>query len=414
MAGSRDSMSGLSSSGIVRLIKKRKREDTEEKNSVENYDGAVREEKRTPLTLSALPTDLLMLTASMLDVKSFIQLSVSSKVMQQEMHHVDYWQKKLSALGYNEKALNKVLTKAKINDFPRWYRALSVFPVSSRAEVKAWELYCLTGEVTAIEYAIKRYKLHVNTTKGVYQYTMLHLAALSGADQAMRHLVQRYNIPKKAIAVNGDNVLHCAARHGAMQCAIYAIDVLSIDPITTNRDGNNAMHLAALGASVDLMRYLVKRFEILRYSQNRFGGNMLLCAAQGGSVSGIKCAITEFKLSPNSKTYLGANVLYFAAQSHSVATLSYVVNELNIAIDSKSSLRKTVLHYAAASGSAEMVHCVRQLARNAGVTLAPEAQDSLGKDAFFYANLSSNAIKVKQALEVEITPSGQKKIIKNG
>lgn len=191
--------------------------------------------------------------APLLDAKSVANLSACSFTLYQQTKRIPFWKDKLLTLGYNSDQLGQMIHANAIENYKKLYRTL--LDVGNRQKLLAWELFCLSGEPTAIQHAIQSEGLTAQT-KGLFDRNALHYVAWSGSVEAMRYAIETLKIDPKSVDNNGKNALHYAAWDGSVEGMRYAIATLKVDPKSVDGNGKNALHYAAWGGSVHAVLFL--------------------------------------------------------------------------------------------------------------------------------------------------------------
>lgn len=287
---------------------------TSEKNILDDMPRLVSDEILPPL----------------LDVKSIVNLSACSSSFYSKTQGIFYWKDKLIAAGCNQGQLEKVIHADVIRNYKKLYRSLLCFEYVFRNIIWAWELYCLSGEPTAIQYAVQQEQLTHNT-KGWHGLNALHHAALSGSIEAIRYAIETLKIPANSKADKGANALHYAARSGSVEAMRYLIETLNIAANSTDTNGINALHYAAYGGSVEAMKYAIETLKIPANSTANRGGNALHYAALSGSVEAVRFVRqlsyeNDLKLEPTLRDFDEHDAFWYAKESSSAAAIKDALN----------------------------------------------------------------------------------------
>ena len=159
--------------------------------------------------------------AQFLDPQSAAKFSSCSSAFYQNTTGALSWQHKILALGINKKLLNQLIADKIIHNYKKLYRALSHMGSQSKQQLHIWEIYCLSGEIKAIQFAIEK--------KG---------------------------LTKEKTGRFGRNALHYAAQNGSVEAIQYAIDVLKIPANSVDNNGLNALHYATFSGSVEAVKFI--------------------------------------------------------------------------------------------------------------------------------------------------------------
>src|SRR3990167_7928824 len=214
--------------------------------------------------LSCLPKDVQKCVLfPYLNPQSLLSLAICSKALYQVMKQsVAYWEARLLALGCDQKELNKI-PQFSVTAYQRLCFQLERFPLLKFfASEEAWQLCCLSGDISAME--------------------QVHRAGWLTGQTISDH--GRYG-------GNGKNALHYAACGGSIEAMQFAINTLGIAAQGVDRAGMNALHYAAEGGSVEAMQFAVEKLNILANSTDVFGMNALHYAAEGGSPKAMEFAV---------------------------------------------------------------------------------------------------------------------------
>ncbi len=183
-----------------------------------------------------------------------------------------------------------------------------------------WEIFCISGELHAIEYAVKNYlngnwfavtKKNGTTIlqlaamsnndetivwlmqKGLKvdaldseNRTACHYAAMVGAFKTLRLLLKRHPFPQ-ATDRSRNTILHHSARAGSVVCMQIAYSFY-VSPISRNADGRNALHLAAFSGNPAAMWLAYLRGA--RSSSDHWGMGVVDCAKSSGNLEAIQKA----------------------------------------------------------------------------------------------------------------------------
>src|SRR3990167_2768545 len=349
--------------------------------------------------LSCLPKDVQKCVLfPYLNPQSLLSLAICSKALYQVMKQsVAYWEARLLALGCDQKELNKI-PQFSVTAYQRLCFQLERFPLLKFfASEEAWQLCCLSGDISAME--------------------QVHRAGWLTGQTISDH--GRYG-------GNGKNALHYAACGGSIEAMQFAINTLGIAAQGVDRAGMNALHYAAQGGSVEAMQFAVEKLNILANSTDVFGMNALHYAAEGGSPKAMEFAVHTLHIPAESvsteSTVPDKNALHYAVWSGSVEAVGYAVNELGISAQSKDHNERNALHHAVSRGREAMIryliekfpilatsvdrcgqnilHCAVWFSDGTGIRLLqcfyqlnemyqlqldPYMQDNQGHDVFWYA-----------------------------
>ena len=188
------------------------------------------------------------------------------------------WKKKFVEKNCNEDLIEYVLKQKKIKDYDNLYSRFSVLPDDTRCDIQnPWELFCLSGETEAFDFAANEIDEECRMTKesvGKWGVTPLHLSAASGSPDQLQRAID-LGIAWDTETLGKMNILHYAAMGSAKQ-----IDkVLQLEKDNkhvlsrTDQDKRTALHIASAIGSVEIIEKTLTFTEIK--SHDSYGCNPL-------------------------------------------------------------------------------------------------------------------------------------------
>ena len=191
--------------------------------------------------------------------------------------------------------------------------------------------------------------------KDVNSYTALHIAALYGKLELMKHLIEEEQLyptvpgPKKATP------LIVSAENGNLSIVKYLIEEQHIDPSADrDEDGYLAIHRACQQNKLSIVKYLFeKTTEIcLMHAKDIFSDftkddvALLHIAALSGNIDTVKY-FTECKCDMNILNKAGRTALFHACESRNLEVVNYLVEVGHCRCSITDSSLNTPLHLAA-------------------------------------------------------------------
>ena len=218
------------------------------------------------------------------------------------------------------------------------------------------DLHCIIryGDINQLTAALK--KKYNPLDKDVLGYTALHIAALYGKLELMKHLMEEEQLyptvpgPKKATP------LIAAAGSGNLSIVKYLIEEQHIDPSADrDEDGYLAIHRACQNSKLSVVKYLFeKSTEVcLMEAKDIFcdftkdDTAILHIAALSGNIDTVKYFTEECKCDTNLCNEAGRTALFHACQYGNLEVVKYLVEVGNCRCSLTDSSLNTPLHLAA-------------------------------------------------------------------
>jgi hypothetical protein len=146
----------------------------------------------------------------MLDTQTLANVSRCSSVFFKNIKQSKVWFDRLCMLGCNKEVMQIVYNSAIISDYKKLYRSVSLLEKEVLKNLKAWEFFCLSGEIPAIQHAIEAKESLTKQTVGTKNRNALHYSAISGSVAAMKFVIAVLEIDKNSTDSLGRNVLFYA------------------------------------------------------------------------------------------------------------------------------------------------------------------------------------------------------------
>lgn len=337
-------------------------------------------------SLDCFPEETLRhITANYLDAKSIASLSATSSAFYTRTKSIDYWKDKFISAGCDPDLLSRVCETRAITNYKPLYRAFMKMPFLDRSRMKdVWELLCLSGQVSAIKYAIDHESLKADNRSHRGEDALL-LSARSGSASAMSFTLASLGIDPNSKSKPGENTFFSSTANNYW---------FSKMPVEQPWD-ENALLLAALSGDVLAMEYAINILKIAPKSKNIQDENVLHFALKSGCKAAVEYALKTLEIDPQIKSKNGTTILHFAALSGNIEVFNYVYNNFKSDAESINDLDQTMLHFAARSGSVAMMKHVH------GITLNLSA-DVHGNNVLHFAAMSGSV----PAMECAITDFG--------
>lgn len=197
-----------------------------------------------------------------------------------------------------------------------------------------WELACLSGDVSAIQQAVKQEKI-TSQSHSQQGLTPLHYAVASGNLRAVEYIENAFpELSHTAMTKSGNNTLiyaagsgnmeiincciqkikylhtkhafnplHAAAYAGHIKALDYLHEKLIIPHTASDKEGMTLLHYAASGGHVNMMRHISKMLKNNTHVKNPSGSLPVHLAAEGGHLQACLIALNEYNNDPNQMVY---------------------------------------------------------------------------------------------------------------
>jgi ankyrin repeat protein len=253
-----------------------------------------------------------------------------------------YWLTRLANAGCDRYLLATMISENITASYKPIYRTFRHLSLHHKKDIdNPWELMCLNGDETTLEWIIKEYNLACEKNN-VTNYNPLHLVALSGNVNALKKIIA-LGIDPHVKTQDERTLLHMTAQSGNKDAVQFAF-MNSIDKNAINKKGENALHDAATLGHHKIMRKLVDSgIDPHLHTQN--GTTVLHLAALSGKIAAIQTALS-FGLDIHAINDSHENTLHFAARSGNPAAIQSFM-ELGVDSSGISLDGYNLLHYAA-------------------------------------------------------------------
>jgi len=266
--------------------------------------------------------------ASYLDMPSVVSLAKTSHLFMNSLNKLWSLRQSFLELGCDPKVVNHVIKTQSVKDYEHLYNRVKSLSLPERKKMKAWQMLCLSGAEEAIRNAI----IYEGLTAETIDDNMsgpLHWAAFSGKACGIRAVVSNFlNLNQLAVNKDGANALHMALLSGSEEALEEAGAIHNINVWAKDNDGMNILHNAALGGSSAVMRKIMSSTEINPLEKTSDGTSVLHFAAWSGDTDAINEALTIPGINISALDQEGRSVLHYAAWSGSAAAILLIRQKL--------------------------------------------------------------------------------------
>ncbi len=337
---------------------------SEEATTVESSKKTTRK-KEKKFSIGSLYDDAQQTVFSFLDEKTLSMLSATNSLFHTKTKQLKHWRSKLVASGCQKNVLLQVAVTGAIRNYKNLYHAFMKVWYGYRIQMKeSWELMCLSGDVSAIQYAVQHEQL-TKDTKNKFGDNALLLAALSGSAAQMRFAYETVGIDAHSENDAGVNALLNAAFSGNIEAIDFAYRALKLDPANKAKDKANVYHYAALSGNISALKHVIKIFKNIKLTDtSELGETLLHFAARSGSVPMMQFVMDDLGFDPRELDCSGENFLYYAIRSGDTAAFKYALKKLKKAdptfnpMTFVSKEKENILHTAFISKNLNMIRCV--------------------------------------------------------
>lgn len=316
--------------------------------------------KHSELKLTSLPTDAKHRQSEFLTTNELAGLSSVSRLFNQEIQSIDNWKVKLIEAGCEQKLLQATINTNAITNYKNLYHAFTLIEVADRKKiVNVWELLCLSGDTTALQYALEK-NLMDEKSQNWRGDTPLLLAALSGNPAAIKKASEIPGGNPHAQNNQKQNAVLMAALSGNPAGLTAACEIPGINLYLTDYQGRNMMLLSALSGSIAAMEQAYKILPDITATDD-YDNTLLHLAALSGKATAIKWALKFQEIDSIARNQRGENVLLLAAFSGSVAAIKEAAKIFGINLRSKDDRDRNVLLCAALSGNPAAIEAALQI-----------------------------------------------------
>lgn len=304
---------------------------------------------------------------------------------QNETKDMSYCYDQFIQVGCSEDLIKKIMQSNVIENYKHLYEVVkkynssSVFKEYNNNIKEAWEIFCLSGEPRAIQYAIDKEGLTAET-KNKFGETGFHLACRSGCSSGIERSLLIRDINGNFI----DPLVRTKADNTGFTCACWS--------------GSSV----AISKSLEVKNVKGEKIDPLDKTDREVSGFHWACMS--GSPLAIEKSLSVQNLQGKSLNFLditlpGVTGFHYACMSGSLAAIKKSLelkDSWGRRIDpyyKTRSDRQTGLHLACKSGSIAAVIYLRDQ-----LNFDPMTKDEHGYNAFWYAEQSDNTSLVKEAL----------------
>jgi len=199
-------------------------------------------------SLSELPEELFDHAVSFLTAKELVTLGSVKKTIYAELKESNTWQLKeplglIKTMGVKPKILQEIQDMAAIYSYKNLYEKLCYIKQWADEIHFSWELILISGELSAINYAIEK-ELISNKTHNRSGENPLYLASFSGSVDAMKLVMEKLDIdPNELTGAVKRSLFHAAAWSGSYDAIEYlhflhSAGILQHDHKTEDDHGN--------------------------------------------------------------------------------------------------------------------------------------------------------------------------------
>lgn len=372
------------------------------KNSGEDREKDIDEDIDKNAPLPKLPTDILFHMTNFLDPKTMIKFGSTASIFYSFSISDLCWKKHLIQAGMNEELLNEIIKSKAIKNFKVLYRAFTQLPCPLRTSIMdPWQIYYLSGDPSAIQYAIKNDGF-TKETKDYCGRSAVHYLGLSGVPAFLDYGIKTLKISKNDLLTedkDGRTLVHYAAWSASRDMLTHVAHDLGLNVKKTDHSGRTIAHYSAWSGSPKLLKYAIDYFHLNIHVKDNDGSGIQHYAALS-KVPAQLAFIKELKLPMDEKDDLGRTILHFAALSGEPLQLSFVIDILNISPLEKDNDQRNIMHYAAWSGEKD------QLAYAVALGFNPKIGDKHRRNTMHYAAMSGTNQQIDYTiLKLDLNPS---------
>lgn len=275
-----------------------------------------------------LPTDVRSKEISKhIDPVDIIRLSQTKQALYAETKNVDYWKDKLIEAGCDPEILKKVIMSGAVKDYKNLYRGFTHTTFRSLKPNKAWQLFCLSGEKSAIKYAEDHEGLNKDLMRHFWDNPGQYIA-ISGNKEGFDYFIGKFGYDKSSSEYL--SYMPSIFKSGNVEFIKHTIEDLGFDPY------NKFVPLSAIESkSVATVDYMLSLGLYDIKITDHKGRNLLHYAALFGNVPVMKHLIT-LGFDPKEVSIGDYNILHFAAMSGSIPAMKFAIE---LGLDPKSTAK---------------------------------------------------------------------------
>ena len=187
-----------------------------------------------------------------------------------------------------------------------------------------------------------------DTSKPVYDLTLLHHACYNGWYDVAKVLIEKYGCDPNYKSSIDSTPLHYAYRSGNVEIIDYLISNMGCDPLQVTNNGLTRLHYTSAGGHLKIVKCLIEK-EKCDPNSNK-GQTPLHVACENGELDVAKYLIEEQKCDPSCKIVDGCTPLHSACQNGHLEIAKYLIEKQQCNPGCKKIDGWTPLHSACAKG----------------------------------------------------------------
>ena len=191
-----------------------------------------------------------------------------------------------------------------------------------------------------------------DTSKPVYNLTLLHHACYNGWYGVAKVLIEKYGCDPDCKSSIDSTPLHCAYRSGKVEIIEYLISNMGCDPLQVTSNGLTRLHYASAGGHLQIVKYLIEK-EKCDPKCNK-DQTPLHLACESVELDVAKYLIEEQDCDPGCKMSNGWTPLHSACLYGHLEIAKYLLEEQHCGQGCKTGNGWTPLHLACQNGHLEI------------------------------------------------------------
>ena len=218
------------------------------------------------------------------------------------------------------------------------------------------------GDINQLRVALKQ--KYNPLDKDVHGYTALHIAALYGKLELMKHLIEEEQLYPTVLGPKKATPLIVATGNGNLSIVKYLIEEQHIDPSADrDEDGYLAIHRACQKSKLGVVKYLFEKTKEVSLMEakdilsilTKDDTALLHIAALSGNIDTVKYFTEECKCDTDLVNKAGRTALFHACQNGNLEVVKYLVEVGHCQCSITDSSLNTPLHLAAQHDSLSVV-----------------------------------------------------------
>ena len=185
--------------------------------------------------------------------------------------------------------------------------------------------------------------------------TPLHLAALGGASDTIRMLVQEFGLALDVKGFDGRTPLHTACWKGKVEIVLQEFG-FTVDARDERK--NTPLHLACEFGHTEVARALISKYGADVNARDFQNNTPLHLAALCGASDTIRMLVQEFDLALDVKGFDGRTPLHTACGKGKMEILDVILQEFGFTVDARDERENTPLHLACEFGHTEVARAL--------------------------------------------------------